>query len=101
VQTVAHEESRKLKKYMKNISPCKDCISYAVCQNEDVVAAICRCAILSTSIAGSGYKNNKEGLYITISNEEKILNGYRYYVYYYGTYLGNFINLGYWSKDYG
>lgn len=99
MQTVAHEQSRKLKNYMKNISPCKDCISYAVCQNEDVVSAIWRCVILSTSIVG--YKNKKEGLYITISNEEKILNGYRYYVYYYGTYLGNFINPGYWSKDYG
>ena len=87
---MTNEESRKLKNYLKNKPPCKDCISYAVCQNEDVVTAVWKCIILSVSISGF----RKEGLSMVISkgkHKTTLRKGfdYRYYVYYDTAYLGN------------
>ena len=80
---MTNEQSRKLKNYLNDKSPCKDCIVYPVCQNEDVVIAVYKCVILSRSIAG--YK--EKGLYMVISGAHEF---YHFYVYHDTGYIGNF-----------
>jgi hypothetical protein len=83
---VTHEDSRKVKHYVVDEYPCKTCIAYAVCQNNDIVSAIEECKNLCNAVIGT--KGTK--LNMTVSGIRPKTGEYNYYIYSRGGYIGNF-----------
>ena len=85
---MTHEDSRTLKHYMKTSAPCNECISYAMCQNRDVVRAIDSCKILSISISNLNLEVTGLSLILaTTTNRGRCF----FYIFNGGAYIGNFI----------
>ena len=83
-----HEHSRKTRFYLDNSHPCKECLSYAICQNEDIVVAIKECDRLAWSVFRRGGEIHTPKLYLQLSMTEG--HQMQYYVSYDGVYMGNF-----------
>lgn len=85
---ITHEYSRKLKIFMKDKHPCKDCISYPICQNRDVVSLIKCCKSLRISLTKPAASD--EGLSVVLITTQMEKDITRYYVYNHRAYLGAF-----------
>ena len=84
---MTHEDSRTLKHYMKTSAPCNECISYAMCQNRDIVIAVNSCKTLSISI--SKLSIEETGLCLILATTTTRGRCF-FYVFNNESYLGNF-----------
>jgi len=88
---MTHEDSRQLKHYMKTSAPCNECISYAICQNRDIVKAVDSCKNLSISISKLSQTESGLSLILVTTTTRGICF---FYVFNNGSYLGNFKGSG-------